>query len=249
MAYDENCECVETKIAEGSCVNLIFHILKGGSRRPYRVSRYNINAWYKDIFGNVISEYEYPVVSIRKPIYVHGHTVKIPLTARETHRRGRFDIFLKIYLEENVCIRVRRTIEICGDDCDCCCCDNDIHFNILLCNILYTDGITYVPHINGVWLTFTEEGTPPSEPVRLIPEFTIVDGYLYMNGENTGYEMTAVQGDKGDKGDDGRVFFWQVLSFPPAVGDTVKINGAAHLVTADDLPLASGTFCAVVESL
>jgi hypothetical protein len=243
-----DCECIEQKIKAGSSLDVVFHILKGGSGQPYEVSTYSIEAWYKDIFGHIISSYAYPTDGHKKPVSVEGNMVRVPLTASETRRTGRYDIYIKITVDEHVCIKAKRTVEICGDDCDCCC-SEDVHFDILLCNILYTDGATYVPHVEGGWLSFIINGTPPPEPVQLIPVFTVVDGYLYINGVNTGFEIVNVKGDKGDKGDDGKIIFWQVLSFPPEIGDTVKVNGIMHVVTANDLPLASGTFVATVGSL
>jgi hypothetical protein len=232
-----NYECIEQSIAAGSSVDVVFHLLKGGSQQPYNVSTYSIEAWFKDVFGHDISSYAYPNHPHRKPIRVNGNRIKLKLTAAETCRIGRYDIYIRIVIDENVCIKVKRTIEICGTDCDCCC-SEDIHFDVLLCNILYTDGVTYVPHIEGGMLTFIENGVPPTEPVQLIPVFTVVDGYLYINGVNTGFEIVNV---KGDKGDDGKVYVWYCPRMPPQIGDTITINSVPHVLTADDFPIAAGT--------
>lgn len=233
-------ECLIPEIEQGKSCDLTFHIKKK-SGKPYKIDTYSIKAEYKDVFGNVISSYAYPVEPQRKPIYVYGNRVKLTLAPKETMRTGRYDIFICIVLDEYVCIHAKKTVEIISNNEDCCCCSDDIHFDIPVCAILYEDGKTYVPVISGTWLSFTLEDTPPPDPYNLAVTFEVINGTLWINGEDTGVAITVVKGDKGDKGDAGINYVWVVTSMPPEVGDTVMINHEWRVLEAGDLPPAVGT--------
>lgn len=232
-------ECLVPQIERGKACDVTFHMLKK-SGRPYKIDTYSIKAEYKDVFGNVISTYAYPVEQHRKPIYVNYNKVKLILAPKETMHIGRYDVFISIVLDEHVCIHAKRTVEIILNE-DCCCCSDDIHFDIPICQILYEDGRTYTPVINAGWLSFTLDDVPPPDPINLIPTVTIINGTWWVNGEDTEVPAEAVPGPKGDKGDPGINYLWRCSRIEPQVGDTVMINHEWHVLTEDDLPPPVGT--------
>jgi hypothetical protein len=231
-------ECLIPKIKQGKSCNLIFHILKKGSRKPFKIDSYSVKAEYRDVFGNVISTYAYPVVQERKPIYVDYNKIKLCLAPNETMRIGFYDIFICIVIDEHVKIHSKSTVNITADEDDCCCSD-DIHFDIPICEILYEDGRTYYPVINDGYLSFTLEEVPLPDPYRII-DIEVIDNHLYINGEDMG-EITTIKGDKGDTGDPGVCYVWRCSRIPPRTGDTVMINHEWHVLTESDLPPAAGT--------
>lgn len=159
-------DCLVKKVVRGKSCNLIFRILKKGSKRPFAVSKYSIKASYADVFGNVISRYSYSDNGRDKPIYVSDNTVTIPLTAKETVVSGRFDIFIEIKVDEHVNISIKKAIDV-GNGRHCV---GDVYFDIFISEILYEDGVTFVPHIDeeGVLSWTNNGGLENPEPVQLI---------------------------------------------------------------------------------